>query len=80
MALMTARPWRHIDHPLLRYGNRLGFSVVVFHQPLIVVTAFLVVPLPFAVAARFGLISLASMLGSVGLHHGLMRGASLLER
>ncbi len=64
---MTARPWRHIDHPLLRYGNRLGFSVVLFRQPL-------------AVAARFGLISLASLLGSVGLHHGLMRGASLLER
>ncbi|TVS07329.1 MAG: hypothetical protein EA413_01240 [Cyanobium sp. PLM2.Bin73] len=70
--LALARPLRHVDHPLLRYGNRLGFSVVLFHQPLIVVTAFLVVPLPLAVAAKFWVISLASLLGSVGLHHGLM--------
>jgi glucan biosynthesis protein C len=75
--LALARRWRHVDHPLLRYGNRLGFSVYLFHQPVIVVTAFLVVPLPLAVAAKFGLISLVSLLGSVGLHHGLMRGRSL---
>jgi glucans biosynthesis protein C len=78
--LALARPWRHVDHPLLRYGNRLGFSVVLFHQPLIVVTAFLVVPLPLATAAKFALISLASLLGSVGLHHGLAGGRTLLGR
>lgn len=72
--LALARPWRRVGHPLLRYGNRLGFSVYLFHQPLIVIAAFLVVPLPLATAAKFALLSAVSLLGSVGLHHGLMRG------
>jgi hypothetical protein len=44
-----------------------------FHQPLIVIIAFFVVPLSLAISAKFVLISLASLVFSVCLHEGLMR-------
>ncbi|SBO43366.1 acyltransferase family protein [Cyanobium sp. NIES-981] len=69
--LALARPYRGRSHPLLRYGNRVGFSIVLFHQPLIVLIAFVVVPLPMALALKFVLIGGASLLLSAGLHRVL---------
>lgn len=69
--LALARPYRASSHPILRYGNRVGFSIVLFHQPLIVVIAFFVVPLPVALGVKFVLIALASLLLSAGLHNVL---------
>ncbi|CAK6689376.1 Glucans biosynthesis protein C [Synechococcus sp. CBW1107] len=66
--LALARPYRGRSHPLLRYGNRVGFSIVLFHQPLIVLIAFVVVPLPVALTVKFVLIGLTSLLLSAGLH------------
>lgn len=71
--LALARPYRTISHPILSYGNRVAFSVYLFHQPLIVIVAFFVVPLHLDITAKFVLISLASLLFSVGLHEGLIR-------
>jgi surface polysaccharide O-acyltransferase-like enzyme len=71
--LALARPYRSYSHPILSYGNRAAFSVYLLHQPLIVIIAFFVVPLSLAIPAKFVLISLASLLGSLGLHQGLMR-------
>jgi glucans biosynthesis protein C len=71
--LALARPYRNISHPILSYGNRVAFSVYLFHQPLIVIIAFFVVPLSLGITAKFLLISFASLLFSVGLHEGLMR-------
>ena len=66
--LALARPYRASSHPILSYGNRVSFSIVLFHQPLIVLIAFVVVPLPVALAVKFVLIGLASLLLSAGLH------------
>ena len=71
--LALARPYRNISHPILSYGNRVAFSVYLFHQPLIVIIAFFVVPLSLGITAKFVLISFASLLLSVGLHESLMR-------
>jgi len=71
--LALARPYRTSSHPILRYGNRVAFSIYLFHQPLIVIIAFFVVPLFLAISAKFVLISLASLVFSVCLHEGLMR-------
>ena len=64
---------RTSSHPILRYGNRVAFSIYLFHQPLIVIIAFFVVPLSLAISAKFVLITLASLVFSVCLHEGLMR-------
>ncbi len=69
--LALARPYRASSHPILSYGNRVGFSIVLFHQPLIVLIAFFVVPLPVALGVKFVLIALASLLLSAGLHNVL---------
>jgi len=71
--LALARPYRTSSHPILRYGNRVAFSIYLFHQPLIVIIAFFVVPLSLAISAKFVLITLASLAFSVCLHEGLMR-------
>ncbi|MCP9772731.1 acyltransferase family protein [Synechococcus sp. Tobar12-5m-g] len=77
--LALARPYRTFSHPILSYGNRVAFSVYLFHQPLIVIIAFFVVPLSLDIAAKFVLISLLSLLFSVGLHEGLIRGAEVVR-
>ncbi len=65
--LALARPYRASSHPILRYGNRVGFSIVLLHQPLIVLIAFFVVPLPVAMPVKFVLIGLVSLVLSAGL-------------
>ncbi|MFS6827370.1 acyltransferase family protein [Cyanobium sp. ATX-6F1] len=66
-----ARPYRTSSHPILLYGNRVAFSIYLFHQPLVVMVAFIVVPLSLAIAAKFVLISLVALVLSVGLHEAL---------
>ncbi|MEX0588914.1 MAG: acyltransferase family protein [Cyanobium sp.] len=66
-----ARPYRTSSHSILTYGNRVAFSIYFFHQPLVVIAAFFVVPLSLAIASKFLLISFAALLFSVGLHEAL---------
>lgn len=69
--LSLVRPYRASSHPILHYGNRVAFSIYFFHQPLVVIAAFFVVPLSLAITSKFLLIGFIALIFSVGLHEAL---------
>lgn len=63
--LGAARQWLNHDSALIRYGRRMGYSLYVVHQPVVVAVAFVVVQWHASIAVKFVTVLVASAAGTL---------------
>ena len=64
-ALGAGRRWITRDGPMLRYARRVGYGLYVVHQPIIIGIAFVVVQWDLPVAAKFVVVLVTSIVGTL---------------
>lgn len=71
------RRYLNRSHPWLSYLNRAAYPVYVVHQTVLLVIAFFVVRIGLSVGAKFALIGVLSLAGSLGLYDLMIKRTAL---
>lgn len=80
LALLSyARHYLTVAHPLTGYWNEAGMPFYILHQPVIIVSGYFLIHLPFSVEALFVLTTAISFVASLLLYHLLIRRSPVLR-
>ena len=63
--LGAARRWLDHESALIRYGRRMGYSLYIVHQPVVVAVAFAVVQWHASIAVKFMTVFVVSVAGTL---------------
>ncbi|MBD3880421.1 acyltransferase family protein [Phormidium tenue FACHB-886] len=77
--LGLGRRYLKFDHKLLRYASEASYPVFLLHPTVLVAIGFYVMQWDISVAAKFAIISTASLIGTIALYELLVRRYNVMR-
>ena len=65
--------WAAAPRPVFRYLSEASYSIYLFHHLCVVVTASVLLPMPWAAPAKFAVVLAVAALLPLAMHHWLVR-------